>query len=349
MKRAITSLLVFVIMTMVGISAPAAQRYYSDRPEVREFIDGFAKEHDLNRAELLGMFRRAHRQQAVLDAMSRPAERALIWSEYKPIFVTDASAKKGAKFWQSHAEHLEKAQQHYGVPPEIIVAIIGVETRYGKSKGNHPVFDTLVTLGFDGESRTAFFRRELGEFLLLAKDERFDPFSVKGSYAGAMGIPQFIASSFRAYAVDYDGDGRRDLFANPADAIGSVANYFKRHGWRSNEMISAPVSIINKKAIAHAVGRGRKGLKPSMSIAELQKAGVEYDSSLQSTNPEQLAVLLEFENDDGAEYWLGMKNFYVITRYNMSSMYAMAVYQLSQGIKQHYNKIAKQRVSATVR
>ncbi|MBN1378287.1 MAG: lytic murein transglycosylase B [Gammaproteobacteria bacterium] len=332
-----------ILLVTLTEEAGADRRRYSDRYEVRQFVREFAAEQQLNRAELLGMFRRAKRQQSVLDAISRPAERKLTWTDYRLIFVTDDRAMGGVKFWQENGQALHDAEQKYGVPAEIIVAIIGVETRYGKTTGAYPVFDSLVTLGFDGESRKSFFRSELKSFLLLARDEQFDPTQAKGSYAGAMGIPQFIASSYRAYAVDFDGDGKRDLFANPTDAIGSVANYFKRHGWQAGETIVVPARVETEEAKALAVGRGRQGLKPTLTVAELVATGVKPDVELAK---DKVAVLIELEKVDSSEYWLGLKNFYVITRYNNSSMYSMAVHQLAQQIKQSYALAQKSAVVA---
>lgn len=333
-KLTILALLAATLMLPVTQETEAARKRYSDRRDVRHFVREFAAENRLNRAELLGMFRQAVRQQSVLDAISKPAERKLTWTEYRPIFVTEDRAAGGVRFWQEHAQALLDAEQKFGVPAEIIVAIIGVETRYGKTTGRYPVFDSLVTLGFDGENRRQFFRSELKSFLLLARDEQLDPLKVLGSYAGAMGIPQFISSSYRMYAIDFDGDGKRDLFTNPVDAIGSVANYFKRHGWRPGEEIVVPVRIENEDARALAAGRGRHGLKPQLTVAELITGGVRPDSEL--SNKDQTAVLIELEKTEGSEYWLGLKNFYVITRYNNSSMYSMAVHQLAQLIKQNY-------------
>ena len=323
-------------------SLEVKQDCYCDREEVRSFIKELVRDHDLNQAELLEMFTQAQRQQEVLDAISKPAEKELTWAQYKPIFVTDSRAELGVKFWQENAEILSQVEKRFGVPPEIIVSVIGVETRYGTSKGKYPIFDSLVTLGFDGEARTGFFKKELKEFLLLARDEQFDPLLPKGSYAGAMGIPQFISSSYRMYAIDFDGDNRRDLFSNPADAIGSVANYFNRHGWRAGKAISVPVIMKGRKAKKIAVGRGRKGLKPTLTAGQLRKAGIIFKHKVSS---DRLVVLLELEGEEGVEYWAGFKNFYVITRYNISAMYAMAVYQLSQRIKQQYMAASAQNIS----
>jgi membrane-bound lytic murein transglycosylase B len=323
-------------MAGAGVShAGPGAPLYSDREEVRAFVTELADKHELNEAELLGMFRRAEPQQAVLDAISRPAEKALTWAQYRPIFITESRARGGVEFWREHADILEKAEAEYGVPPQVITAIIGVETRYGRHRGSYPVFDSLITLGFDAPRRQNFFRSELEQFLLLARDEQFDPFAVKGSYAGAMGIPQFISSSYRHYAVDFDGDGRRDLIDNPADAIGSVANYFKRHGWKNGRPVAVEAVLEDESARELAVGRGRGGLKPERTVAGFRRAGVVVDSALPDEAP---ATLIRLEGSEGDEYWLGLKNFYVITRYNISAMYAMAVYQLSNEIKSLYQQ-----------
>ncbi len=333
MNRFFSTLIVFCLIFLLTTPADASRKRYSDRYDVRKFVRQVAAEHQLNRAELLGLFRKAKRQKSVLKAIAKPAERKLTWEEYRPIFVTDTRTMAGVEFWSQHADTLEKAEQAYGIPAEIIVAVIGIETRYGKTKGKYPVFDSLVTLGFDGKRRQEFFRSELESFLLLARDERFNPLEVKGSYAGAMGIPQFISSSYRAYAVDFDGDGNRNLFTNPVDAIGSVANYFKRHGWRTGEDIVFPAKIVNESAKNLAIGRGRKGLKPELKVKELLAAGIGVDAEISEENT---AVLIELEKTGDSEYWLGLKNFYVISRYNNSSMYTMAVFQLSNQIKRNY-------------
>ena len=333
MKHLFYLFISFFLLLSLSQQADAGRKRYSDRYEVRKFVRKIASKHQLNRSELLGLFRRAKRQQSVLDAISKPAERKLTWAEYRPIFITEERAKAGAEFWALHADTLTKAEKIYGVPAEIIVAIIGVETRYGKIKGSYPVFDSLVTLGFDGKKRKSFFRSELESFLLLARDEKLNPLEIQGSYAGAMGIPQFIASSYRAYAVDFDSDGIRDLLTNPVDAIGSVANYFKRHGWQAGEMIVLPAQIVKEEAKELAIGRGRKGLKPELKLGELLAAGISLESEIDN---EKSAVLIELEKKESSEYWLGLKNFYVITRYNNSSMYSMAVFQLGNQIKQYY-------------
>ena len=221
---------------------------------------------------------------------------------------------------------LKKASQQYGVPSEIRVAIIGVETRYGRHKGGFPVIDSLATLAFAYPPRSKFFRSELKEFLLMTREEKIDPLKQMGSYAGAMGMPQFISSSFRNYAIDFDGDGYRDLWNNPADAIGSVANYFKRHGWKKDQPVVARVTTTGKEFKSLIGGK----LKPNWTYRKLKKHGIEFK---QKYPDQQKGILLELDSGTKQpEYWVGWQNFYVISRYNHSSRYSMAVYQLAQEI-----------------
>ena len=265
---------------------------------------------------------------SVLEAISRPAE-AKPWHEYRLIFIQPLRIERGVDFLIEHRAALDRAERIYGVAPQIIVSIIGVETLYGEHTGRNRVLDSLATLGFRYPRRSEFFISELEHFLVLAREEGLDPLTVKGSYAGAMGIPQFISSSYRSYAVDFDGDQVRDLLGSVEDAIGSVANYLQRHGWRGGEKIAVPAEVA---------GDGFRefldlGLKPETTIAEMQRNGVKtYDSAPESAK----GALLEFELRDGVEYWVGLNNFYAITRYNHSPLYAMAVYQLSEAIQEEH-------------
>jgi membrane-bound lytic murein transglycosylase B len=263
-------------------------------------------------------------KQSIIDAITRPAE-AKPWYQYRPIFLTKSRIKDGVAFWKKHAKDLKRAEEEYGVPPEIIISIIGVESRYGKYKGKYRVLESLATLAFNYPKRSKFFRSELQEFLLMAREEERDALTIMGSYAGAMGKPQFIASSFRQYAVDFDKDGKRDLWDSTTDVIGSVANYFSRHHWKRGEPITSPASVTGKqyKKIV------KKGIKPRSTIAELAKKGI---NPMQKLPTDARAALIELELKKGVEHWLGLTNFYVITRYNHSELYAMAVYQLSQEI-----------------
>jgi membrane-bound lytic murein transglycosylase B len=241
----------------------------------------------------------------------------------------------GAEFMREHATTLARAEREYGVPAEVITAIIGVETRYGRHKGKHPVFDSLVTLAFDGqERRRDFFNRELEAFLRLCREQGFEPKAVKGSYAGAMGMPQFIASSYRAYAVDFDGDDKIDLFNSVPDVIGSVANYFKRHGWRDGEAV-VTAAIVADDSDAVAVGRGRKGMKPELTLAEYRRKGVKPAGSTPADDSEPLVLLHYLDGEDDL-YYLGHRNFYVISRYNHSSMYSLAAWQLARAIEERH-------------
>ena len=303
---------------------------YLNHPEVRAFIDEMVAKYDFNSMELANLFAQAKREDSILRAMSRPAE-AKPWYQYRPIFLTDTRIQGGVEFWDHNAELLRHAQEVYGVPPEIVTAIIGVETRYGGNTGSYRVLDALTTLAFDYPKRAAFFRSELQHFLLLTREESIDPLSVKGSYAGAMGQGQFISSSYRRYAVDFDGDSTRNLWDSTADAIGSVANYFHVHGWRPGEPVAVPASVSGDKFRALL----ELDLKPTRSIRRLEGYGVQ---ATQPVNEDQLASLIDLEQADGHEYWLGLENFYVITRYNHSPLYAMAVYQLSQEIKAARNR-----------
>ena len=304
-----------------------ASESYIDRTEVKSFIDEFSKQHQYSKESLINLFGKVKTQDQVLEAIARPAEKKKNWQEYRKIFITPKRIKQGVQFWTENAQTLAAAERKFGVPPEIVVAIIGVETFYGKYEGKFPVLDSLITLGFDYPPRQKFFRTELEQFLLLAQEENLDPIIVKGSYAGAMGKSQFISSSYRQYAVDFDENGKRDLWESNEDVIGSVANYFKRHGWRKDDPVTLPVSVKGTGYIKIL----DKGLIPSTSVSELSKYDIEVDAN---TFAQEKVALLELNNDNSNEYWAGFNNFYVITRYNHSRMYAMAVYQLSQKIKQ---------------
>ncbi len=307
------------------LASSAAAAGFSDG-EIDGFIQQMVDKHQFDADALHRLFADAKLRQDIIEAISRPAE-AKPWYDYRPIFVTRSRVQGGVRFWQEHAAELQKAEQVYGVPAPIIVAILGVETRYGKHAGRYRVLDSLSTLAFAYPPRSRFFRSELEQYLLMTREEQVDPASLLGSYAGAMGQPQFISSSFRAYAVDFDGDGKRDLWNDAGDAIGSVANYFKRHGWRAGEPVAQPARITG--AVPQKLLDA--GIKPQFSLAELTRHGVQ----LKGDPPKGVdGALFALETRDGPEYWVGWNNFYVITRYNHSPLYAMAVYQLSEAIRQ---------------
>lgn len=314
-------------LTIVAtFSTVASAESYLARQEVEAYIVELIAEHNFSRQELEEVLAAAERRQDIIDLMRRPAERRLNWLEYGKIFLDEQRIAGGVEFWQQNQATLQRAEKEYGVPPEVIVAIIGVETRYGRVTGKHRVVDALMTLAFDYPPRARFFRKELTQFLLLAREEGKSPMSLLGSYAGAMGYGQFIPSSYRSYAVDFDQDGVRDIWQNRIDAIGSVANYFSRHGWRGVGDVTVPVQIKTETEQLRSLAN--KSLKPTHSVAEMTEMGVIADG----LDPEARVLLLRLSGGKNPEYWLGFNDFYVITRYNHSRLYAMAVYQLGQEI-----------------
>lgn len=323
-KKIGTILLTGLMLSGAGIAQ--ADGGYETHPLADEVVVALT-EQGFNAAEVRQVLAQARRQESILEAISRPAERRLTWGEYRKIFVEPQRITQGVSFWQAHEETLKRAEDTYGVPAEIIVAIIGVETRYGRIMGRYRVLDALATLGFDYPKRADFFRGQLIEFMQMAREENLDPAALTGSYAGAMGYGQFIPSSFRNYAIDFDGDGKRNIWSNEVDAIGSVANYFKQHGWVAGEPVRTNV-VMNKAADPEWFNAG---LNPEVTLAQWQQRGI---STRRDLDPEQKATLMELTMADGEHYWLGLNNFYVITRYNHSRLYAMAVYELSQAIRE---------------
>ncbi|MFZ1830094.1 MAG: lytic murein transglycosylase B [Candidatus Competibacteraceae bacterium] len=303
----------------------------SQRADVQAFIREMATQHGFNAAQLRATFSRAQAQPSIIAAMSRPAE-AKPWYVYRDIFINAKRIQGGVQFWRANAAALARAEQVYGVPPQIVVAIIGVETQYGGNMGKYRVLEALSTLAFGYPRRAAYFRKELENYLLLARTEGVDPLNLRGSYAGAMGLGQFMPSSFLSYAVDFDGDGHRDLWRNPTDAIGSVANYFKKNGWRGGQPVAMPASVSGVRYPALVSERLNP---PKNSVASLRSQGVTPRGPVSDA---QAAMLLEFAGRDGPEYWLGFDNFYAITRYNRSQLYALAVYQLSQAIREQQTR-----------
>ncbi len=319
MKKKILSV---VILLFAGHGAYAVD---TDRPEVRKFIDMMVDEHSYDRSHLETVLAEAESKESILEAISRPAERTLEWEDYRNIFITRERIKLGAAFWEENREEITRISELTGVSPEILVGIIGVETYYGRITGNYRVLDALSTLAFDYPPRSKFFRSELEHFLLLVREEGMDATSATGSYAGAMGRPQFMPSSYRAYAVDSTNDGKRDIWTNWSDVIGSVANYFVRHGWVEDAPVVAPASLGEQWQ-----GETPKNtLKPQETVMSLSHQGVMFSTSLAG---DQKSQLLTLNGEDGKEYWVGFHNFFVITRYNHSVMYALAVHQLGQEI-----------------
>ena len=324
-KKNLRSIL-FVLASSFFVNAQSEIKIdYAQRADVKDFIDEMVEQHSFDRAFLENRFSMVERLDSVLEAIARPAEKRLTWKQYRPIFVTSKRSDKGRTFLAEHKDTLQRADKEFGVPAEIITAIIGVETYYGKRTGSYTVFDSLTTLGFDYPPRSKFFKSELKEFLLLSKEEKISVDDMTGSYAGAMGMPQFISSSYRNYAIDFDGDGKRDLWNSMPDVIGSVANYFSEHGWKKGGTILHPASISEESVV-----KENNELKPYVTIGKLKRQGVEINRTLDEKDE---VTLLKFDGKRGDEYWVGLDNFYVITRYNHSALYAMAVFQLSEKIK----------------
>lgn len=301
----------------------------SERKDVQAFIQDMVKEYGFSETELNAAFKKVTINQGIIDAMDRPAEKTKPWYEYEAMFVTNASVINGVKFWKENEAALAKAEKEYGVPPEIILAILGVETRFGQNTGGYSVLTALSTLSFEYPRRSPFFTSELKQFFLLTREEGVDPTSLMGSYAGAMGTPQFMPSSYRSYAVDFSGNGKRDIWHNNTDVIGSVANYFKSHGWKRGEPVAFQANISGNAYKDIAVNQ----IDPFISIAALKDKGVTPREKI-NLNPNELATLIELKAKDGNEYWIGLNNFETIMRYNPRVMYAMAVFELSQKIKE---------------
>ena len=318
----------FLLAALTTITTVAAGNY-SEQPQVQVFIDRMVSEHGFDREELVAVLGKAERREDILELMRKPAEKRLRWFEYRKIFLTQSRIDGGVTFWKENADLLKKASEAFGVDPQIIVAIIGVETRYGSNTGRHRVLDALATLGFDYPPRSEFFTNELEQYLILAREEDIDVLTTTGSYAGAMGYGQFIPSSHRNYAVDFDGDGKRDLWTNKADIIGSVANYFHVHGWTTGTLVATLANVEGDDFLTVL----ELGYKPNTVLDAMRHDGVTPRTPLPD---ELLAALIAFEQENGPEYWLGFNNFYVITRYNHSPLYAMAVYQLSEEIRDAY-------------
>jgi membrane-bound lytic murein transglycosylase B len=328
-KKALLASLLVLFSACTMSTAATTSTHYDSNPEVQAFIGEMVVRHGFNRDELVGLFSQAERREDILELMRKPAEKTKPWYEYRNIFLTQSRIEGGTAFWKRNAGILDRAAASLGVDPQIIVAIIGVETRYGENTGRHRVLDALSTLAFDYPPRAKFFRRELEQYLVLSREEAIDPLGTKGSYAGAMGYGQFIPSSYRAYSVDFDNDGKRDLWNSQDDIIGSVANYFHRHGWIPGGPVAVPATVNGNKHQQIL----ELGYKPNTVLDAMRHNGITPASPIPG---DLTGALLSFEMQDGPEYWIGFNNFYVITRYNHSPLYAMAVYQLSEEIRESY-------------
>ena len=322
-------LAVAAILTISVSCSQAADKVYVDvtKPNVAAFIDEMVADHDFDRDALAALLGKAEIKKSIIKKISAPAEKKLTWADYRKIFMTRERINAGTTFWLENREMLERIEKETGVSVEMIVGIIGVETYYGRITGRDRVIDALATLAFDYPPRSKFFRTELMQFLILAREEELDAMVPLGSYAGAMGRPQFMPSSFRAYAVDATGDGKRDIWNNWADVAGSVANYFVEHGWRSDEEVTSQATLSGRWD--GPVPEPKNTLKANDTIESLSKKGVVFATKL---GADSRAELLTYEGDDGIEHWVGFHNFFVITKYNRSVMYALAAHQLGQEI-----------------
>jgi membrane-bound lytic murein transglycosylase B len=296
-----------------------------ERPDVKVFMDTMVREHDYDRETLQNILRQAEIKQKIVDLISKPAERTLTWADYRPIFMTKERIQAGTVFWHENRAALEEVSCDTGVPIEIMVGVIGVETYFGRITGGHRVLDALATLSFAYPPRSKFFRSELEHFLLIVREEGIQATDAVGSYAGAMGRPQFMPSSYRAYAVDSTGDGKRDIWNNWTDVAGSIANYFLEHGWKTGEEVVARATTGTNWSGSSP----RNILKPEDTVSSLSRKGVLFSTNLAN---DDIAQLITLDGADGSEYWVGFHNFFVITRYNHSTMYALAVHQLGQEI-----------------
>jgi len=319
-------------ISLLTASVCVAASVFADEPHpgASAFLDKAEREHGLDRSMVEDILSEARFQQTIVDAMTRPAE-SKPWHEYRPIFLTRKRIDGGVDFWRENRSLIERASREFGVDPEVIVAIIGVETFYGRITGNYRVIDALTTLGFYYPSelkrdRSDFFAGEFLEFMLLSQEENLPATEVTGSYAGAMGMGQFIPSSYRAYAVDFDGSGHRDLWQSTPDVVASVANYLSRHGWKAGEPVAARAFPVGEGVETSIL---RDGYKPTRTVAEMASAGFQASPEL---DPQRRAAVVELEEKERNIYWLVFDNFYVITRYNRSTLYAMAVFELAKEI-----------------
>ena len=308
----------FYLLLLLLVVLPSAA---ADLPGIPLFIDEMVAKHQFKRAELVQVLQRAQYKQAVIDAISKPAT-IKPWPEYRAAFINDKRINGGVKFWSQYETALKLAEKQYGVPQEIIVAVIGVETLYGRNAGKFSTLDALTTLAFSYPPRAEFFRSELENYLLLAREQEWELFKVQASYAGALGIPQFMPSSYLKYGVDFDNDDVVDLLDDPVDAIGSVANYLNKYGWQRGELVAVRANV-NEKICAGNISGAR-------SVASWPEDGI---SPVVPVAGDKLALVLDFTVAEGKEFWLAFNNFQTITLYNNSIFYAMSVYQLAEAVR----------------
>jgi len=311
---------------MTSMANTAALALDTQRPDVQEFIAMMEQLDSFSAPQLRELLQSATTQPAILQAMDRPAEKAKLWYEYRPIFLNEKRIAEGVAFWTAHRAQLQQASLQTGVPAEYLVAIIGVETSFGRLTGHFRVIDALSTLAFDYPPRAKFFQSELEQFLLLTREEDIDPLAATGSYAGAMGAPQFMPSNYRRYAVDADHDGRIDLWTDWPDVFASIGNYFREHGWNPGDPVLSEAELAPDSAMT----LDGRSLNLNETIGTLRARGIRFDTALPIN---ARALLIAADEPDGVHWRVGYENFYAITRYNHSALYAMAVYELATTLK----------------
>lgn len=316
-----SKILLGLIILTISLSLPAQV----DPAAVDAFASSFSEKHKRPKSEVLGILNKAEFQNSIIEKISRPAEGTMTWQRYRKIFVTPERTAAGVEFWETHKSTLKQVSEETGVPEEIILGIIGVETYFGRIKGSYKVLDALYTLGFGYPKRSKFFKSELEKFLVLAELEKLDINTVMGSYAGAMGYTQFMPSSYIAYARSFEKNGTRDLMNSPEDAIASVANYLKVHRWKKGQPITSRAEMTRE-----ITGLRKQSIRPKNKVSDYTAIGFKPETPLKE---ELSATMVILKSGEEKEHWFGLYNFYVITRYNHSPMYAMVVYQLAEAIK----------------
>lgn len=327
MLKMFARLILFISLTCIGIPSvyAAEEAVFIKRKDVQEFIQMMVKKHHFKKEDLIALFTKVKVRPQVMQQIKKPLEKHP-WHTYQTLFVSEWRIEHGVKFWKKYEAALRKAEEIYGVPASIIVATIGVETKYGQRTGEYRVMDSLSNIAFSDSKRAPYFRNELEQFLLLAREEHIDPMTVTGSYAGAIGQPQFMPSSYRYYAVNFSGSGKTDLMHDEIDVIGSIANYYKKHGWKTNQPVAVQASVIGDR---FTYWMRNNSPTQSFSFDELAKYGVVPKHKINSADENLKVKVIELDSRYSKEYWLGFHNFGVIKRYNASDLYAMAVYQLS--------------------
>lgn len=331
----ISFLLKMCILFLISASLCYADENFAKRPDVQAFINNMVKKHHFKKKTLVKLFSAVKIRPQVIKQINRPLEKEP-WHLYQMLFVSEWRIQQGVVYWKKHAATLKRAETLFGVPASIIVATIGIETKYGQRIGDYRVIDALTNLAFNHLPRAAFFKKELQEFLLLTREQKMDPLKITGSYAGAIGQPQFMPSSYRNYAINFSKSGKTDLIHNEVDVIGSIANYYQKHGWRRNDPIAVQAVTIGDR---YNYLRKKFKIKQPMALSELMRFGVIPKNKINNDN--KLVKVITLKDNYSKEYWLGYHNFDVIKRYNSSDLYAMSVYQLSSYITELRKKEIK--------